>query len=79
MSCRIGQYGDGEQLGSPQQLLHRIFTTVYMGTENSSADTRRRAATLAEQVRCRVLTPAIMRCRLPSFFLNYMVIDSTVL
>jgi hypothetical protein len=48
--CRIGQYGDKEQLGSSQQLLHRVFTTVYMGTENSSAETRQRAATLAEQV-----------------------------
>jgi hypothetical protein len=64
--CRIGQYTEGEQLGSAQQLLHRIFTTVYMGTENSSADTRRRAATLAEQVGFPALMPVDTCCRLPA-------------
>lgn len=50
MLPRVGQYADGEELGSAEELLHRIFTTVYMGTANSSPETRQRAATLAEQV-----------------------------
>ena len=34
----------------PQELAGKIFTTCYMGTENSSAETRTRAAQLAKQV-----------------------------
>jgi len=33
-----------------EQLANRIFTTVYMGTENSSSETKTRAATLAKQI-----------------------------
>lgn len=33
-----------------QELCSRIFVTCYMGSENSSADTRNRAAKLAQQV-----------------------------
>jgi len=34
----------------PRQLCQRIFTTCYMGSDNSSHDTRQRAAELAEQI-----------------------------
>lgn len=34
----------------PQELSSRIFVTCYMGSENSSAETRNRAATLAQQI-----------------------------
>jgi len=33
-----------------EQLANQIFTTVYMGTENSSTETKTRAATLAKQI-----------------------------
>lgn len=33
-----------------EKLANRIFTTVYMGTENSSTETKARAATLATQI-----------------------------
>ena len=48
--CRIGQYQEGEELGDAAEFAGRVFSTVYMGTENSSAETRQRAATLAKQV-----------------------------
>lgn len=34
----------------PKELSSRIFFTCYMGSENSSADTRNRASTLAQQI-----------------------------
>jgi NAD+ synthase (glutamine-hydrolysing) len=37
-------------LPTAPQLAHRLLTTVYMGTENSSEETRARAATLAAEV-----------------------------
>lgn len=47
---RIGEYSEGEPLGNPSDFLGRIFTTVYMGTVNSSSETRQRAASLAQQI-----------------------------
>eukprot|EP00730_Choanoeca_flexa_P005394 TRINITY_DN11934_c0_g1_i4.p1 TRINITY_DN11934_c0_g1~~TRINITY_DN11934_c0_g1_i4.p1 ORF type:complete len:700 (+),score=154.28 TRINITY_DN11934_c0_g1_i4:766-2865(+) len=35
---------------TPQELASRIFTTAYMGTVNSSADTRNRAKQLAQEI-----------------------------
>lgn len=34
----------------PRELCGRLFTTCYMGSENSTEDTRRRAKDLAEEV-----------------------------
>lgn len=34
----------------PQELCGRVFTTCYMGTENSSEETKGRAAELAKQI-----------------------------
>jgi len=34
----------------PREFAHRIFHTCYMGTENSGADTRRRAMQLSEAI-----------------------------
>jgi NAD+ synthase (glutamine-hydrolysing) len=39
----------------PRDLCGRIFHTCYMGTENSSSDTRRRAKSLAEAIGASVL------------------------
>jgi NAD+ synthase (glutamine-hydrolysing) len=47
---RIGQYAQAEQADSAPELAHRLLTTVYMGTVNSSKDTQQRAAALAQQV-----------------------------
>ena len=47
---RIGQYSEGEQIGSAEEFAGRVFTSAYMGTENSSAETRQRAATLAREI-----------------------------
>ena len=35
---------------TPQELANRIFYTMYMGTDNSSDDTRNRAQQLADEV-----------------------------
>ena len=48
--CRVGQYKEGEKVGSAQELAHRIFTTVYMGTVNSGSETKDRARNLAKQI-----------------------------
>lgn len=51
--CRIGGYGaEGEMKSptSPQEFANRILTTVYMGTENSGAETRARSSSLAAQI-----------------------------
>ena len=37
-------------MGSAKEFAGRVFTTAYMGTKNSSAETRQRAATLAAEV-----------------------------
>ena len=34
----------------PKELAGRIFVTCYMGTENSSEETRKRASDLAEEI-----------------------------
>ena len=47
---RVGQYSPSERVESPQQLAGRLLTTVYMGTVNSSQETKDRAASLARQV-----------------------------
>ena len=47
---RIGQYNEGQAIASSQELAGQILSSVFMGTENSGADTRRRAAQLAAQV-----------------------------
>jgi NAD+ synthase (glutamine-hydrolysing) len=39
---RIGKYGDAETVTDPQELASRLFTTVYMGSANSSKETRDR-------------------------------------
>ena len=46
----MGQYDASAQVKSPQQLAGRLLTTVYMGTVNSSQETKDRAASLARQV-----------------------------
>jgi NAD+ synthase (glutamine-hydrolysing) len=47
---RVGQYSPAEKVNSAQQLAGRLLTTVYMGTVNSSRETKDRAASLARQV-----------------------------
>ena len=39
---RIGQYGPDEKVESAQELAGRIFCTAYMGTVNSSSETKER-------------------------------------
>ena len=39
---RIGQYKEGEEVGDARELAGRIFSTVFMGTVNSSRETRNR-------------------------------------
>ena len=47
---RIAGAGDEWVPVSPQDIAHRIFVTCYMGTANSSAETRSRAQRLAEGI-----------------------------
>jgi hypothetical protein len=47
---RIGGYAEGEVPADASELCGRLLTTVYMGTANSSAETRARAASLAAQL-----------------------------
>jgi NAD+ synthase (glutamine-hydrolysing) len=49
-ALRIGQYKDGEIPTDSRELAKRLFYTVYMGTENSSEDTRSRAKRLADEI-----------------------------
>ena len=45
----------------PRELSNRIFHTCYMGTENSSPETRKRAKDLAEAIgRCAYFYPSII-------------------
>ena len=41
---RIGQYGSTDVIDDPRDLANRIFCTAYMGTVNSSTETRARCA-----------------------------------
>ena len=41
---RIGQYKAEEHVDDAQQLASRVFTTIYLGTVNSSEETRSRYA-----------------------------------
>ncbi|KAF6262108.1 glutamine-dependent NAD(+) synthetase with GAT domain-containing protein [Scenedesmus sp. NREL 46B-D3] len=47
---RMGQYAAGQAVDDPTDLASRLFHTTYMGTVNSSADTRSRAKALAQQI-----------------------------
>ncbi|EHA8589002.1 putative Glutamine-dependent NAD(+) synthetase [Cocos nucifera] len=49
-ALRIGQYKNGEFPTDSKEFAKRIFYTVYMGTENSSEDTRSRAKKLADEI-----------------------------
>lgn len=49
-ALRIGQYKNGEFPTDSKEFAKRIFYTVYMGTENSSNDTRSRAKKLADEI-----------------------------
>jgi hypothetical protein len=53
---RIGRYAEGEAIGSARELAGRLFTTVYMGSQNSSSETRDRWAgpPVAERLRLQV-------------------------
>ena len=48
--CRIGQYDANDSITDAKELANRIFCTVYMGTENSSAATKERARCLADEI-----------------------------
>lgn len=39
---RVGKYSATEAVADPQELASRLFTTVYMGSANSSKETRDR-------------------------------------
>ncbi|KMT12612.1 hypothetical protein BVRB_5g098510 [Beta vulgaris subsp. vulgaris] len=47
---RIGQYPDGQFPTDSKEFAKRILYTVFMGTENSSEDTRSRAKILADEI-----------------------------
>ncbi|KAK0528643.1 glutamine-dependent NAD(+) synthetase [Tilletia horrida] len=47
--CSVGAESDWVP-ASPQDIANRLFVTCYMGTENSSADTRSRAKELADAI-----------------------------
>lgn len=47
---RVGGFAQDAPLPTAPELAARLLTTVYMGTENSSAETRQRAASLASQI-----------------------------
>jgi NAD+ synthase (glutamine-hydrolysing) len=47
---RLGSGPKGELPWTPEELALRLLTTVYMGTENSSENTRQRATKLASEV-----------------------------
>lgn len=47
---RIAQLKDDAPLPTAQELANLVFTTVYLGSENSSDDTRQRSASLAAEV-----------------------------
>ena len=47
---RISQLSGCAPLPSAKEFAHLIFQTIYLGTENSSGDTRRRSAQLASEI-----------------------------
>lgn len=47
---RIGQYQDNVYVTSAEDLASRVFHTVYMGTANSSSETRERAKNMAKEI-----------------------------
>lgn len=49
-AIRIGQYTDGQFPTDSKEFAKRIFYTVFMGSENSSEATRKRAKVLAEEI-----------------------------
>lgn len=48
--CRIGQYAEGESLTTAAEFSSRVLATVYMGTVNSSSETRQRAKKLSKEI-----------------------------
>ena len=52
VACRIGGYAEGEEVTDAQDLAKRVFTSVFMGTANSSVDTRARSKQLAAEIGC---------------------------
>ena len=46
----VGEHSKDEIIQSPSHLANALLTTVYMGTENSSQDTRTRASTLSSEI-----------------------------
>ncbi|XP_020274404.1 glutamine-dependent NAD(+) synthetase isoform X2 [Asparagus officinalis] len=49
-ALRIGKYTNGEFPTDSKEFAKRIFYTVYMGTENSSEETRSRAKKLSDEI-----------------------------
>ncbi|KAE8647836.1 glutamine-dependent NAD(+) synthetase isoform X2 [Cucumis sativus] len=49
-AIRIGHYADGELPTDSREFARRIFYTVFMGSENSSEETRTRAKVLAHEI-----------------------------
>ncbi|MCO5559701.1 hypothetical protein L7F22_013302 [Adiantum nelumboides] len=47
---RVGHYDDHALPGDPKEFASRILQTIYMGSENSSENTRKRAELLAKQI-----------------------------
>lgn len=56
---RIAQLSDDAPIPSAKELAEMIFTTVYLGTENSSSETRARATALAKDIGASHLSVAI--------------------
>lgn len=56
---RIAGYGKDERPKSAEELCSKIFVTCYMGTTNSSEETRDRAALLAKQVKKKKLVDVL--------------------
>ncbi|KAJ4840935.1 hypothetical protein Tsubulata_001148 [Turnera subulata] len=49
-AIRIGHYPDGQFPTDSKEFAKRVFYTVYMGTENSSEATKKRAKVLADEI-----------------------------
>ncbi|KAJ6307946.1 hypothetical protein OIU76_017682 [Salix suchowensis] len=49
-AIRIGNYTDGQFPTDSKEFSKRIFYTVFMGSENSSEDTKKRARELADEI-----------------------------
>lgn len=49
-AIRIGNYTDGQFPTDSKEFAKRIFYTVFMGSENSSEDTKKRAKDLADEI-----------------------------